>query len=91
MDTLTLTLGERILLCRHRARLSKTELAHRTGVSPSAISKYEDDISAPSQETITNLAIALGVSVNFLLYGFYDSASEMERKGLLKKKEDFTL
>lgn len=40
--------GERLMIYRKRAGLSKKELAKRVGISVSTLTKYENDESQPS-------------------------------------------
>ena len=60
--------GERLMIYRKRAGLSKKELAKRVEISVS---------------TLTDLAIALDISVMKLLSGFGDPIREKYRQGLL--------
>ena len=69
--------GERLMIYRKRAGLSKKELAKRVGISVSTLTKYENDESQP------NVDIALDISVMKLLSGFGDPIREKYRQGLL--------
>lgn len=75
--------GERLMIYRKRAGLSKKELAEMVGVSVSTLTKYENDESQPNVDMLTDLAIALDVSVMKLLTGFCDPVREKYRQGLL--------
>ena len=55
--------GERLMIYRKRAGLSKKELAKRVGISVSTLTKYENDESQPNVDMLTDLAIALEISV----------------------------
>ena len=72
--------GERLMIYRKRAGFSKKELAKRVGISVSTLTKYENDESQPNVDMLTDLAIALDISVMKLLSGFGD---EKYRQGLL--------
>ena len=74
--------GERLMIYRKRAGLSKKELAKRVGISVSTLTKYENDESQPNVDMLTDLAIALVRSVNNLLSGFGDPYLENFRQGL---------
>lgn len=60
------TLGEALRLLRHRAGLSRDDLAALASVSSGAVSNYENDVSAPSAAALRRisgaLASALGVA-----------------------------
>ena len=74
--------GERLMIYRKRAGLSKKELAKRVGISVSTLTKYENDESQPNVDMLTDLAIALDISVMKLLSGFGDPIREKYRQGL---------
>jgi XRE family transcriptional regulator, aerobic/anaerobic benzoate catabolism transcriptional regulator len=59
--------GGRIRDVRSRRGLPQRDLAHRTGIHPSRLSKYESGTHAPSARCLSLLAAALGVSVDVLL------------------------
>lgn len=58
-------IGPRVKLARAKARMSIRELAHRVGVSATAISKFERGEAAPRQSTLLRLAKALSVGVEY--------------------------
>ena len=62
--------GERMQACREAQNLSRAELAAQLGVSPSAVSNYEKNISFPKEEVLLRLFDCLGVDPNTL---FQDS------------------
>ena len=74
---------ERLMIYRKRAGLSKKELAKRVGISVSTLTKYENDESQPNVDMLTDLAIALDISVMKLLSGFGDPIREKYRQVLL--------
>ena len=63
------TLGERISALRREKGLKQDELAEALGVSPQAVSKWENDVSCPDIMILTVLAEKLGVTVDELLSG----------------------
>ncbi len=63
------TLGNRIAEKRRAAGLKQDEVAERLGVSPQAVSKWENDISAPDISLLPPLAALLGCTVDTLLSG----------------------
>lgn len=63
------TLGARIAALRKSKGLTQEELAERIGVSPQAISKWENDVSCPDIMMIPKLAKLFGVTADALLTG----------------------
>lgn len=60
--------GIRIANRRKEIGLSQDELAHRVGIGRQALSAIENGGDFKTQ-TLDNLAIVLGVSVDFIMYG----------------------
>ena len=60
--------GLRIADSRKAIGLSQDELAHRVGIGRQALSAIENGGDFKTQ-TLDNLAIVLGVSVDFIMYG----------------------
>ena len=69
---------ERLLLARRRAGVSQGELAKRTGMYASDISKMERGRMLPTAPRLRRLAEALGVSADYLL-GLQDDAYVVPR------------
>lgn len=61
------TLGERIAYYRKAVSLTQEQLAEKCHVSPQAVSKWENDLSAPDISLLAPLAELFGVSVDELL------------------------
>lgn len=61
------TMGARIASYRKQEKLTQEELGEKLGVSPQAVSKWENDASAPDISLLLPLADALKVSVENLL------------------------
>lgn len=68
--------GLRIADSRKAIGLSQDELAHRVGIGRQAISAIENGGDFKTQ-TLDNLAIVLGVSVDFIMYGKNEENSEL--------------
>ena len=83
MEFYSLDEGEKLLILRRRAGLTKKELAERIGVSVSTITNYENNVTIPSQEKLERLAMEFGVTMNFISFGFDDAANDIERKPLV--------
>ncbi|MGH9277134.1 MAG: helix-turn-helix domain-containing protein [Acidimicrobiales bacterium] len=56
-------MGETLRLLRHRARISRDELAETAGVSAGAISNYENDVSMPPARTLRRICWALSAAL----------------------------
>lgn len=63
------TLGKRIGALRRKKNLKQDDLAQLLGVSPQAVSKWENDQTCPDISLLPKLAEILGVSVDVLLSG----------------------
>lgn len=76
-------MGERLMIYRKRAKLTKSELAKRAGVAVSTISKYEnDEVKNPDLEVLSKLGTAMGVTMDRILFGIETPHKKLE--GLIK-------
>ena len=57
--------GDRLKLARKKAGMTMRELAEQTGISATAVSKFERSVITPRQSTVLRLAKALGVRPAF--------------------------
>ena len=64
-----MTIGKRIAALRKEKGLTQEELAGHMGVSPQAVSKWENDQTCPDISALPKLARLLGVTVDELLEG----------------------
>ena len=64
-----MTIGKRIALLRKEKGLTQEELATHMGVSPQAVSKWENDQTCPDISALPKLGRLLGVTVDELLEG----------------------
>ncbi len=62
-----MTPGRKIMNLRLDRGLSQIELAAKTGITCSAISKIEDDTNSPRAGTVYRIAQVLGATVEFLV------------------------
>lgn len=69
--------GERIRRARKAAGLSQTNLASELGKSRSMIANYETDARTPDDETLAEIAEALGVTPQSLQDRNLDSAQDV--------------
>ena len=82
------SLGERLMVYRKRAGLTKTELAEEANISVTTLSKYEnDEVVNPNIDTLYNLATALDVSINKLILGIEDPKARQTLEALIKDKD----
>ena len=72
------TLGKRIAALRHEKELKQDELAEKLGVSPQAVSKWENDQTCPDISLLPLLAKTLGVNVDELLSGKQESTPAVQ-------------
>jgi len=63
------TLGQRIALLRKQKGLKQDALAEMLGISPQAVSKWENDQTCPDISLLPNLAELLGTSIDALRKG----------------------
>ena len=68
------TLGKRIAALRREKEWTQDALAEVLGISPQAVSKWENDQTCPDISLLPKLARELGVSVDELLTGKQESA-----------------
>ena len=60
-------IGQKILLLRQEAQISRYELAKHIGVTDQAIKYWEENINEPKATHIKNLAQFFDVSADYLL------------------------
>lgn len=72
-----MSIGNRIKEARENLKLSRNELANLLGVTPSAVSNYENNISSPKEPVLYKLFEALQCDANFL---FQDEMEEPQKK-----------
>lgn len=61
-----MSFGKQLRLRREELGLSRAALAEELGVSASAISNYENDLSSPKEDILLRLFDALQVEPNYL-------------------------
>ena len=69
-------LGSRIAALRRRAGLSRSELAQRLRISPSAVGMYEQGRREPAVETLLAMARVFDVTMDYLLTGAEQEGKE---------------
>ena len=79
------TLGARIVKYRKEKGMTQETLAEKLGVSPQAVSKWENDVSCPDISLLPQLSRVLGVTTDELLTGNSSEVKvvpEAQRKSL---------
>lgn len=66
------TIGTRIAQLRREKGMKQEELANAMGLSPQAVSKWENDVSCPDISALPQLAALLGTTTDYLLSGRED-------------------
>ncbi len=61
-------LGNAIKSIRKELKISRKELASRSGISVTALYNIENNLSFPSKDTINGICSALGVPVSYLMF-----------------------
>ncbi len=84
------TIGNRISRLRKEHGMSQETLAEKIGISPQAVSKWENDQSCPDISLLPQLAKLFDVTVDELLTG-NSSEVRMVPKAERKRMEDLTL
>ena len=79
-----MSFGKQMRLRREALGLSRAELAEELGVSPSAISNYENGISSPKEDILLKLFDALQVDPNYLFRGSFRA----ERAAFSREEQD---
>ena len=74
------TIGKRISEYRKKKNLKQDELAEMLGVSPQAVSKWENDLSCPDISLLPAFSDSLGVSIDEIITGkrYYPCACNIE-------------
>ena len=86
-----LTLGQRIAMLRRQKELTQEALAEALGVSPQAVSKWENDASCPDIMLLPQLAKMLDVTVDALLSGEPEPETRLVPERLRKNPDTMIL
>ncbi|MCB0879780.1 MAG: ImmA/IrrE family metallo-endopeptidase [Thermoleophilia bacterium] len=77
-DVVALFAGDQLRLARLARGLTGAELADRVGVTPAALSQYENGKSRPTKANVAKLALALGFPSSFFVQASGDSEDPRE-------------
>jgi transcriptional regulator with XRE-family HTH domain len=84
-----MSFGKNLKDIRVEKNISQAELAEKIGVHTNHLSRYERDLSNPSIEVVANIAKALDVSIDELVYGKANNTeaglNDRDLIGLFKK------
>lgn len=72
-----MSFGERIKYRRGELKLSRADLAERLGVSPSAVSNYENGVSFPKEDVMLRLFDSLETEPNILFQDSYRGGGQV--------------
>jgi transcriptional regulator with XRE-family HTH domain len=70
--------AERLAAARHERGLTQQALADRVGVNVSQIRRYEAGTSAPTLDVLRNLALALAVTTDSLVFDNHERQPDEE-------------
>lgn len=82
------TLGKRIVYHRQRLGITQNKLAEYLGVTPQAVSKWENDQACPDITTLPRLAEIFGISIDELLGRVPYSAQTVHEAELIDDDDD---
>lgn len=81
------TLGKRIAALRKEKGMTQEELAEKLGVSPQAVSKWENGQSCPDISLLPRLAAIFGVTTDLLLTGEQETMPPVQMLPPEKRKD----
>jgi len=81
------TLGKRIAALRKEKGMTQEELAEKLGVSPQAVSKWENGQSCPDISLLPRLAAIFGVTTDLLLTGEQETTPPVQMLPPEKRKD----
>lgn len=85
------TLGQKIGILRREKEWTQEELAEKLGVSPQAVSKWENDVSCPDIMLLPELSSLFGVTVDNLLGCEPKMPVQLLPEGERRKMDDLML
>ena len=84
-----MTFGEKLNYLRKNAGLTQDDVAQHLGISPQAVSKWENDLSCPDIMLLPEIAKLYGKTVDALLSdGDFAEAEAVEEKETTEEKEE---
>lgn len=82
-----MTIGTQIKKARLAKKLTQAELAEKIGVKKTAVSNYENGVSAPNEPTLLRLMRVLDVDANYIYADYFNSALDTPQHRAVTKEE----
>jgi len=82
-----MTFGERVTIIRKQKKLKQTEFGNLIDTSGDIVSKYERDLITPSIDVAAKMAKALGVSLDYLVFGIPDNSGNITEEVTAQLKQ----
>ena len=82
-----ITIGKRIKELRTKVGMTREQLANEVGVTYQAVSKWENEISAPDIQSLSIIAEILGVTIDELLNGKEENNEDEKNNNNEKQQE----
>lgn len=87
---LAMGFAERLATTRRQRELTQDQLAERVGVHVSQIRRYEAGSTAPTLEVLKNLALALSISTDTLVFDLDERGPDEELRLALEAAQHLT-
>ena len=83
-----MTFGEKLNYLRKNAGLTQEDISSRLGISPQAVSKWENDLSCPGIMLLPEIAKLYGITVDELLNSENFEQEEKNKNTVMEKETD---
>ena len=85
------TLGQKIAEGRKKSGYTQEEFSELLGVTPQAVSKWENDVSCPDIQLLPKISQLLNISIDVLLGNAQKKPEEQKEKVIDTSKLSFTI